>query len=141
MIRWLLVLLLFISSPISAAKVYKWVDEDGNVSYRDKPPPKGSKGKIEEKQIDPDINISRPVPVRKDKKQQKTSATGSTTETAPGQGGLSAPEQGVLENDTSKPPVQGPEKLKPGPGQPVQPGLKPGPAIPPPPPPSSGPGI
>ena len=37
-------LLLSISSNISAAKLYKWVDEDGKVFYSDKIPPKANKG-------------------------------------------------------------------------------------------------
>lgn len=34
--------------PAQAAKLYKWVDEHGNVSYQDKPPPAGQ-GKVTEK--------------------------------------------------------------------------------------------
>jgi glutaredoxin len=35
-------------APVYAAKLYKWVDERGNVSYQDRPPPEGV-GRVEEK--------------------------------------------------------------------------------------------
>ena len=31
-------------SPLSSAKLYKWVDENGNVTYSQQPPPKGRQG-------------------------------------------------------------------------------------------------
>ena len=37
-------------APAYAAKLYKWVDERGNVSYQDRPPPEGV-GKVEEKNL------------------------------------------------------------------------------------------
>ena len=37
-------------APAYAAKLYKWVDERGNVSYQDRPPPEGM-GKVEEKSL------------------------------------------------------------------------------------------
>lgn len=48
----LIVLLLasLIAAPVSAARLYKWVDERGNVSYQDRPPPEG-KGRVEEKTL------------------------------------------------------------------------------------------
>ena len=39
-----------IATPALAARLYKWVDERGNVSYQDRPPPEG-KGKVEEKTL------------------------------------------------------------------------------------------
>ncbi len=36
--------------PAYAAKLYKWVDERGNVSYQDRPPPEGV-GRVEEKTV------------------------------------------------------------------------------------------
>jgi len=33
---------LLVSAPVHAAKLYKWVDEHGRVSYQDSPPPKDS---------------------------------------------------------------------------------------------------
>lgn len=48
----LLSLLLAIGlAPAGAAKLYKWVDRQGNVSYRDYPPPEGSGYRAEEKPI------------------------------------------------------------------------------------------
>jgi glutaredoxin len=37
-------------APAYAGKLYKWVDEQGNVSYQDRPPPEGQ-GKVEEKTL------------------------------------------------------------------------------------------
>jgi glutaredoxin len=37
-------------APAYAAKLYKWVDERGNVSYQDRPPLEGA-GKVEEKNL------------------------------------------------------------------------------------------
>lgn len=39
---------LLAASPTFAAKLYKWVDEAGNVSYQDRPPPPGQ-GRVEER--------------------------------------------------------------------------------------------
>ncbi|HEX9628238.1 MAG TPA: glutaredoxin family protein [Acidiferrobacterales bacterium] len=38
------------TAPVEAAKLYKWVDEQGNVSYQDRPPPEGA-GSVEEKDV------------------------------------------------------------------------------------------
>lgn len=55
--RWFLVpgLLLFLSA-VQAEKVYKWVDEHGNITYQSAPPPAG-RGTIERKDIDPSQNV------------------------------------------------------------------------------------
>ena len=37
-------------SPAFAGKLYKWVDDAGNVSYQDRPPPEG-RGRVEEKEV------------------------------------------------------------------------------------------
>jgi len=42
---------------VQGAKVYKWVDEDGRVTYRDQPPPAESGGKVQEKELDSDSNV------------------------------------------------------------------------------------
>ena len=58
-----LVLAALVPAPVPAAKIYKWIDENGKVSYRDKPPPEAG-GKLEEKHIDPNRNViksRRPV--------------------------------------------------------------------------------
>lgn len=39
-----------IATPAFAGKLYKWVDERGNVSYQDRPPPEGQ-GRVEEKNV------------------------------------------------------------------------------------------
>jgi glutaredoxin len=36
--------------PVQAGKLYKWVDQYGNVSYQDRPPPEGV-GKVEERNL------------------------------------------------------------------------------------------
>ena len=48
----LIVLLLagLVSTPVLAGKLYKWVDERGNISYQDRPPPEG-RGRVEEKNV------------------------------------------------------------------------------------------
>ena len=46
---WLLLALL-VSAPVQAAKLYKWVDERGNITYLDHPPPEGQ-GRVEEKTL------------------------------------------------------------------------------------------
>lgn len=45
------------ASPSFAGKVYKWVDEDGKVTYRDKPPPTDSTGEVEIKELDSEKNV------------------------------------------------------------------------------------
>jgi glutaredoxin len=40
----------FAATPVHAAKLYKWVDEYGNISYQDRPPPEGQ-GRVEEKTV------------------------------------------------------------------------------------------
>ena len=39
-----------------AVKLYKWKDEQGNITYQDTPPP-GSADKVEEKEFDTDANV------------------------------------------------------------------------------------
>ena len=39
-----------VTTPALAGKLYKWVDERGNISYQDRPPPEG-RGKVEEKNV------------------------------------------------------------------------------------------
>jgi glutaredoxin len=46
----LLVLFVFAVTPAHAAKLYKWVDKDGNVSYQDSPPPPNA-GRVEQKDL------------------------------------------------------------------------------------------
>ncbi len=39
----LLLLLVSVSTQVTAGKLYKWVDADGNISYQDTPPPNNAK--------------------------------------------------------------------------------------------------
>jgi glutaredoxin len=39
-----------VATPAWAERLYKWVDERGNVSYQDRPPPEG-RGRVEEKTV------------------------------------------------------------------------------------------
>ncbi|MBE9516569.1 MAG: DUF4124 domain-containing protein, partial [Proteobacteria bacterium] len=55
----LLVVSLLASFGVQAEKLYKWVDEDGNVSYHQRPPREGSKYKVEEKDFGQQIESSR----------------------------------------------------------------------------------
>jgi glutaredoxin len=45
-----LVLAALVAAPAEAGKMYRWVDEYGNVSYQDRPPPEGQ-GRVEEKNL------------------------------------------------------------------------------------------
>ncbi len=47
----LVVLMVCAAGSVAAAKLYKWVDKDGNVSYHDLPPLDDSKYKVEEKNL------------------------------------------------------------------------------------------
>lgn len=55
MMRKLIVLLVVVAAlpfgSASAQKLYKWVDQDGKVSYHDRPPPEGSQYQVEEKNV------------------------------------------------------------------------------------------
>ncbi len=42
---------------VHAVKLYKWVDEEGNVTYQETPPPAGF-GQVEVKDIDPDRDVT-----------------------------------------------------------------------------------
>jgi glutaredoxin len=47
----LMVCMLGVVGAAGAAKLYKWIDKDGNVSYQDRPPPEGGQYKVEEKNL------------------------------------------------------------------------------------------
>ena len=38
-------------APAGAQKLYKWVDQDGRISYHDQAPPSGSGYRVEEKAV------------------------------------------------------------------------------------------
>jgi glutaredoxin len=46
----LVALALLVAAPAQAERLYKWVDEQGRVTYLDHPPPEGQ-GKVEEKDL------------------------------------------------------------------------------------------
>lgn len=58
----LIVLLLagLLTTPALAGKLYKWVDERGNTSYQDRPPPEG-RGRVEEKNVRDGVGGSNPA--------------------------------------------------------------------------------
>jgi len=45
----ILIMSLLVAAPAAADRLYKWVDQYGNVSYQDRPPPPDKGGKVEEK--------------------------------------------------------------------------------------------
>ncbi|MFQ6023344.1 MAG: DUF4124 domain-containing protein [Acidiferrobacterales bacterium] len=47
-----------LSPMVHGVKLYKWVDEEGNVTYQDTPPPPHSAARVEEKHIDLDKNVT-----------------------------------------------------------------------------------
>jgi glutaredoxin len=59
----LIVLLLagLISTPVLARTLYQWVDERGNISYQDRPPPEGQ-GRVEEKTVRDGVGGSSGIP-------------------------------------------------------------------------------
>ena len=46
----IIVLAALAAAPAYAGKLYKWVDDRGNISYQDRPPPEGV-GRVEEKTV------------------------------------------------------------------------------------------
>lgn len=50
-------MLLVLTPNVHAVKLYKWVDDEGRVTYQDRPPPSGA-ANIEEKNIDPSQNTA-----------------------------------------------------------------------------------
>lgn len=65
---------LLLSATAQGAKVYKWVDEDGRVTYRDKPPPPESGGEVQEKDLNTNSNVIQyeapPEPAKDDPAQK-----------------------------------------------------------------------
>lgn len=60
-----IILAVISAQPAWSAKLYKWVDKDGNISYQDSPPPEGSKLIKEEE-------ISAPSPTDTDQPAQSS---------------------------------------------------------------------
>jgi hypothetical protein len=50
--RYLFALVLVLATgPLAAAQLYRWVDEKGNVEWRDTPPPSTAKGTVEQRNL------------------------------------------------------------------------------------------
>ena len=58
-----------VMNPVYAGKIYRWVDDEGKVTYRDKPPPTDA-GDFKEVDIDVDRNVI---------KMKKPTPSGSTS--------------------------------------------------------------
>ncbi len=71
---------------IHGTKLYKWVDEEGNVTYQDNPPPPGT-DEVKEKTINPDEGVTeftQPKPSEPEVKSAPDQGGGSV---APATGG------------------------------------------------------
>jgi len=77
-----------------AVKLYKWVDEQGNVTYQDRPPPANASA-VEEKDIDPNEGVTkfvRPKPTEPSSDGGRSSGRGPSS----GSGGRSTAEKGAI---------------------------------------------
>lgn len=92
-----LLLVMGIHVPLAhATKLYKWVDEQGNVTYQDRPPPANA-SEVEEKHIDPNEGVTKFVVP----KPAESSSDGALSDSGPqapssGSGGLSTAEKGAI---------------------------------------------
>ena len=59
-----LLLLFLVVTPVHAAKLYKWVDAQGRVSYQDKPPPQSAKILSEKPLKKPDLSSAKKIRLR-----------------------------------------------------------------------------
>ena len=123
---------LLLPSLGAQAEIYKWVDEDGNVTYLDKPPP-SAQGKVEKKKIDPNRNVIQ---------GHKPAPPATSPSARPGSAPLEPP-QDAASGDNDK---RLPGALADNPGgidapSPLAPVPVPGPAPVPPPPPVNPPGM
>jgi hypothetical protein len=140
LLRVLLSVLLVLPGVVPAAKLYKWVDKDGKVTYQETPPPAGA-AKVEEKNIDPDMNViksEQPIPSASPTRPPPNIGEEATgTEGAPPK---HRPHAGiVLEGDQPTQPEATPLPAREPPLPPPLPPL-PQPPISPPPPPMPPPG-
>lgn len=71
-----------VSTPGLGSKVYKWVDEDGKITYRDNPPPADSGGSTEVKDLNTDSNVityeTPPEPPKSAPDETPSASDGST---------------------------------------------------------------
>jgi hypothetical protein len=144
-------LALLLPGVVSAAKVYRWVDKDGKITYQETPPPAGA-GKVEEKNINHDQNVitappRQPVVSGSSGGQPPDASTGSRAnrhrphpgvmeeEGVSGQGQEANPPSGDQANgEVPVPPVQPVSPLTPTPPAPLP--VLPALPVPPPPPPT-----
>lgn len=89
---------LLVTVSVQGAKVYKWVDEDGRVTYRDQPPPAESGGKVQEKELDTNSNVIEyeAPPEPEPPKEQSNQGNGDTGQPS------SAPPPGASEDEVKK---------------------------------------
>jgi len=90
-----LLLMMGIHAPLThAVKLYKWVDEQGNVTYQDQPPPANAT-EVEEKNIDPNEGVTKfvlPKPTEPSSDYGHLHGSGQSS----GSGGLSTAEKGAI---------------------------------------------
>jgi hypothetical protein len=90
-----LLLMMAMHAPLShAVKLYKWVDEQGNVTYQDRPPPANASA-VEEKDIDPNEGVTKfvlPKPTEASSDDERSPGSGPSS----GSGGLSPAEKGAI---------------------------------------------
>ncbi len=90
-----LLLMMGIHTPLThAVKLYKWVDEQGNVTYQDQPPPANA-SEVEEKNIDPNEGVTKfvlPKPTEPSSDYGHLHGSGQSS----GSGGLSTAEKGAI---------------------------------------------
>jgi len=131
----LIVLVTYLLYPDTAlpVKVYKWVDEKGNITYLDRPPPEEN-GQVEKKEIDPDKNV---IKYKIPKSSGGTSTPGSTS------GSTASPDGAESDGRDNRRTIGGsakgePSNIPPPPYTPV-PGVTPPPSPTPPPTPTAPP--
>ncbi len=90
-----LLLMMGIHAPLThAVKLYKWVDERGNVTYQDRPPPANA-SEVEEKDIDPNAGVTEfvlPKPTEPSSDDGRSPGSGPSS----GSGGLGTAEKGAI---------------------------------------------
>lgn len=95
----LIALVIAMYAPITqGVKLYKWVDEEGNVTYQDTPPPRDLGGEVQQKHINPDDGVTEfvvPEPSA-DQAPAETSGYGAPGGSTKSSRGLSTAEKGAI---------------------------------------------
>ena len=105
---------------VHAVKLYKWVDEAGNVTYQDKPPPPGT-DVVKEKTINPDEGVTeftKPQPSEPEVKSAPDQGGGSVAPATGGRGVIVGGEGRRTERRTGVAPTPPPP---PAPAAPARP--------------------